>query len=109
MKKFILNFGGVILVGLVLAIGLYFLVPNWTRSDMISVFSLVIALWAAGRTRGSSIPQTQPVRQLHGKSNKYEGGNKNGSVHFTLERKSSSAFDLSARNVGNAEIREVSF
>jgi hypothetical protein len=109
MKKFFLHFSGAVLVGLALAIGLYFLVPNWTRSDMISVFSLVIAMWAAGSTRWASIPQGQPVRKSQGKPIHYEGGNKNGSVHFTLERKSSTAFELSARNIGNTEIRDVSF
>ena len=109
MKKFFLHFGGAVLVGLIISIGFLYLVPGWTRSDMISVFSLIVAVWTAGGSRWDYLRQGESPRKPIGKQTHYGQENSTGSVHFTLEKKSSSTFDLFARNNGNEDIREVSF
>lgn len=97
------------MVGLIISIGLFFLIPGWTRSDMISVFALIVAVWTAGTTRWVYRKQGESARKPIGNQTHNERDKKAGSVHFTLEKKSSGTFDLFARNNGNDDIREVSF
>jgi hypothetical protein len=109
VKKFLIHLAGSVLVGLILSIGLSFLIPGWTRSDMISVLALVIAVWAATSFYLASTPKDQSSRKLPGNPNQRHWDNSAGSVHFTLEKKSSSTFDLFVRNNGKVEIKEVTF
>lgn len=109
VKRFFLHLGGAVLAGLAVSIGLFFIVPGWTRSDMISVFTLIVAVWTAGSTSWKTVRQGGPAHPPLGKPTHPQRENRFGSVHFTLEKKSSSTFDLFARNNGNEDIKELAF
>jgi hypothetical protein len=109
VKKFFFHFGGAVLVGLIISIGLFFLVPGWTRSDVISVFALIVAVWTAGSARWDTLRQAGPAFNPPKKQKPYQRDKRTGSVHFTLEKRSPSTFDLFARNIGKEDIREVAF
>lgn len=109
MKKRIIHLAGSVLVGLILSIGLSFLIPGWTRSDMISVLALVVAVWGAVSSQLASRSKDHPARNPLGNANKTQWDNKSGSVHFTLEKRSSKTFDLFVRNIGKVEIKDVTF
>jgi|GEM_PF-4169854 len=109
MKKFFIHLTRSVLVALILSIGLSFLISGWTRSDMISVFALVIAVWAAASTYLASSQKVETTRKPLGNPNQKQWDNTAGSVHFTLEKKSSGTFGLFVRNNGKVEIKEVTF
>jgi len=109
VKKFTTHLAGSVLVGLILSISLSYLIPGWTRSDMISVLALVIAGWAAASSYLASSPKPQSASKPLGNPNQNQWDNTAGSVHFTLVKKSSSTFDLFVRNNGKVEIKGVTF
>jgi hypothetical protein len=57
----------------------------------------------------ASAPRVQSARQPYVNPSKPQWNPSAGSVHFTLEKKSSSSFDLSVRNNGIVDIKEVTF
>lgn len=109
MKRFFYQLSCAFLVGLAIVIGLNFLIPGWTRSDLISIFTLIVAVGITGMTRWDYIRQNElthkPIDHKPAKSR----DKRIGSLHFTLEKKSSGTFDLFARNNGSVDIREVVF
>ena len=104
MKTFFLQLGVAVLVGLFVSIGLFFLVQGWTRSDMISVFTLIVAVWTAGVTRWAYIPQGELARLQLAKHKQLEEEKGKGKIEVSLINEK-----IYIYNTGLVELKNVFF
>jgi len=109
MKSFWAQLMLSILVGLIVAYVFYSTVPSWTRADLISIFTLIVAVWNAAIARWSSISQGELARFQLDKEKRALELKKKGSVLLTLERKSNSTHCLYVKNNGDVDITELDF
>jgi hypothetical protein len=84
MKNYWLNLVLTVTLGVVISIGLSFLIPGWTRADWLAMVNVSVTIWLVAVTRWAYIPQGELARRQLEKLKQDEEENKRSKVEAYL-------------------------
>lgn len=107
MKKQTLLLVVSMLVGITVGVGLFYVLPGWTRADMLSVMNLAVTVWLVAVTRWATIPQGELARKQLEIAKKEEEESIKGRLEAQVVLTETGSFKLYVANTGSVSVTEI--